>query len=121
MAFPSALVRGDVDEAFNPMLGMPDYPVRKTPGKSVILGVGPHWLYVSLIQSYAAAYIRGLSGLWPKLAVNTDLSCQRSYNSRLSSPLEWELCWHGGTFLSQHLASEASSGPHRKLNDGAIQ
>lgn len=47
MAFPSALVRGDVDEAFNPMLGMPDYPVRKTPGKSVILGVG-HTGFMSL-------------------------------------------------------------------------
>lgn len=36
--FPSAdIMRGSEGEAFNLMLGMPDYPVRKTPAKSVIL------------------------------------------------------------------------------------
>ncbi|EGV95853.1 hypothetical protein I79_002556 [Cricetulus griseus] len=60
------------------MLGMPNYSIRKNPGKSVILvgtlgpdcwewGCEPQMLQVSLTQSHVAAETRALPGLWPTL------------------------------------------------------
>lgn len=57
-------MRGSEDEAFNPVLGMPAYPLRKTPGKYVILWTLRVWitgsgatLALSLSNSHGAADI----------------------------------------------------------------
>lgn len=58
-------MRGSEDEAFNPRLGMPAYPLRKTPGKYVIL-----WTLWVWITGSGATLALGLSNTVMELCIS---------------------------------------------------